>query len=94
MDFDAFDDITGLVGDPKTIDQALTRFRETTRLLSSQAPRMIEEYPDQWVALYDSEVQASGDSMEEVLRQVDRKELPRKHVIVRFIARNPRTMIL
>lgn len=91
---DEFEEITAIIGDPHKIDQELSQFRETSRLLSPQAPRMIEQYPDKWVALYDQEVQAVGDSMDEVLAQIDRKELPRHRVIVRFIAQNPRTMIL
>ncbi len=87
-------EIEALIGDPAQIDRELSQFRETSKMLSSKNPRMNEEYPDQWVALFDGKVQASGMSMERVLHEIDKKEIPRGRVIVRFIEKNPRTMVL
>ena len=82
------------LGDPKEIDRDLRSFRRTAQVLSSNRPRLIDRYPKQWVAVYRGRVRASGGTFASVIAEVDRKRLPREHVIVRFIDRNQRTMIL
>jgi glutathione S-transferase len=57
-------------------------------------PRLIDEYPDQWVAVADSAVMAHGDTLEQVLTQIDAQNISRADVIVRFIERTQRTLIL
>lgn len=82
------------LGDPKDVERDLRSFRSTARVLSSSHPRLIDRYPKQWVALYRGRVRASGSTFASVMAQIDKKGLPREHVIVRFIDRNQRTMIL
>jgi len=79
---------------PVDVDRGLQSFRKSVLALSSDRPRLIERYPKQWVAIYKGEVQAHGKTFLSVLRKVDRKKLPREHVVMRFIDRNQRTMIL
>jgi len=82
------------LGDPKDVDRDLRSFRRSAQVLSSNRPRLIDRYPKQWVALYRGRVRASGGTFSSVIAEVDKKRLPREHVIVRFIDRNQRTMIL
>jgi len=86
--------ILRMIGDPARVARELRQFRQTTRLLSSQHPRMIEKYPKKWVALYGGKVKATGRSLDAVLKGIDKAGLPRSAVIVRFIEKNRRTMIL
>ena len=86
--------IKELIGDPKEIDRELEEFRRAAKTFSSDHPRLIDEYPKQWVAVYCGKVEASGRTFGSVMAQVDRKGLPRERVIVRFIDRSQRTMIL
>ena len=55
---------------------------------------MVERYPDQWIALHSGEVKAFGDSLDAVLREIDAMGLSRDQTIVRFIDKEPQTMIL
>ena len=87
-------DLAGIIGDPGKVDEELQRFRETTQLLSANRPRMIEQYPKQWVALYDREVRAAASTLNALLARVDELGLPREHIIVRFVDKELRTMIL
>ena len=82
------------LGDPRDVERDLRSFRRTARVLSSSHPRLIDRYPKQWVALYRGRVRASGSTFTSVMAQIDKKGLPREHIIVRFIDRNQRTMIL
>ena len=88
------DDIRRLLGDPKRVDQELERFQKATALLSSRHPSLIERYPKQWVAVYDGKVRARAKTFDALMAQVDRKKLPRGHIIVRYIDKTQRTLIL
>lgn len=79
---------------PEAISKSLKSFDRAARILSSKQPRLIDEYPEQWVAVTDSRVLAHGDSLEDVLRQVDAAGVSRADVIVRYIERKLRTLIL
>ena len=87
-------EILDLLGDPTKIDAAISAFTESAKRLSSDHPRMIEHYSKQWVALYEGEVRAQGSTFQGLMMEAERKGLPRQELVVRFIDRNQRTMIL
>ena len=41
---------------PKTMARSLRAFQRSARVLSDNHPRLIDEYPNQWVAISDSNV--------------------------------------
>ena len=88
------DDITKRIGKPEEIDRDLQSFRKSAMLLSSSHPRLVDSYENQWVAVYEGDTVAHGDTLKEVLEKIDKKGIPRGHVVVRYIDRAPRTMIL
>ena len=87
-------DARELIGDPRKVDDDLYAFRKTAMRLSSRHSRMVERYPNQWIALHSGRVRAHGDSLDAVLQEIDDKGLSRDRTIVRFIDKEPRTMIL
>ena len=82
------------LGGPQTVDEEMQQFRRAARVLSSKQPRMIERYPNEWVAVYRGRVRAHTKTFKRLMTQIDRKGLPREHIIVRFIDKSERTMIL
>jgi len=86
--------ILNQLGNPADIDRELQSFRKSARVLSSHHPRFIDRYQKKWVAVYDGKTKAQGRTLQSIWRQLDKKGLPREHVIVRYIDRNQRTMIL
>ena len=86
--------LTQMNEQPSTIAQSLRVFQRAARVLSDNHPRLIDEYPDQWVAVADSTVMVHGDTLEQVLEQIDAQDISRADVIVRFIERTQRTLIL
>lgn len=74
--------------------RSLRAFQRSARVLSNSHPRLIDEYPDQWIAVADSTVVAHGDTLDQVLTQIDAENISRADVIVRFIERTQRTLIL
>lgn len=87
-------DVLEQLGNPADVDRELRGFRRAARVLSSKQPRMIDEYPKQWIAVYQGRVRVRARTFRSLMLQVDNKGLPRQHIIVRFIDRNQRTMIL
>ena len=82
------------LGNPSRIDKELHSFRKSAMVLSSQHPRLINRYPKRWVAVYNGKIIAVGRTLGATLRLADRRGIPREHVIVRYIDKNQRTMIL
>jgi hypothetical protein len=86
--------ILNQLGNPADVDRELQSFRRSAKVLSSHHPRLIDRYQKKWVAIYNGRTRAQGRTLQSALRQIDRKGLPRAHVIVRYIDKNQRTMIL
>ena len=86
--------IQEIIGDPKAVDAGLQKFRNDTRVLSSKRANLIAKYPKRWVAIYDGKVQANARNLSQLLAIVDNLNLPREGIVVRYIDRNLRRMIL
>ena len=80
--------------DPVRLNRDLQTFRRTARALSSNHPRLIDKYPNQWVAIHSSKVVAHGRTFNSVLKKMKRKNIPLRLTIVRYIEKNRRTLIL
>jgi len=80
--------------DASKIKKSLKAFSKSARVLSSDRPRMIDKYPDQWVAVGQGGVLAHGKSIEAVLKKIDKMGIDRADIIVRLIEKNLRTFIL
>ena len=91
-------DVMALLADrkesPREIAASLRNFTESARILSRDHPRLIDEYPDRWVAVTRGAVRADGETHDEVLAKIDAAGIPRSEVIIRRIEREPRTLIL
>lgn len=83
-----------MLGDPKRVDEELRRFQKATQVLSAGYPRLIDEYPSQWVAVYDGKVRAHAATFQLLMTLVDEKKLPRSHTIVRYVGETQRTLIV
>jgi hypothetical protein len=79
---------------PDNAAHSLRKFQRSAQVLSSSQPRLINEYPDQWIAISNRTVVAHGKKLKSVLQQVDRQKLRRSDVIVRFMERTQRTLVL
>lgn len=82
------------LGNPQKIAEGLQRYRKSALVLSKQRPRMIKDHPQEWVALFDGEVRASDKSFDKLMGEIDKQGIPRGEVLVRFIDRSERIMIL
>jgi len=76
------------------VDRDLQEYRRAARVLSSKRQRLLERYPRLWVGVYRGKVVAKAKTLPTLMAQLDEREIPRRHVIVRFIDKNRRTMVL
>ena len=74
--------VIDLIRDPRQVDRELRSFQRTALILSSDHPRLIDEYPRQWIAAYRGKVRAAGSTLDSVLAQVESQGIPKQHVIV------------
>jgi hypothetical protein len=84
-----------LIGDPRQFVAEQQQVRQSAHVLSSDHPRLINEYPGRWVALHDGHVIADADTIGHLLASVDSTDPEsRTHILVRFIDRRQQTLIL
>jgi len=76
------------------IDKSLRSFSRTARVLSSAHPRLINEYSKRWIVVYKGKVCADGATFESALKKADKEGCPRRDVIVRYIDKDRKAMIL
>ncbi|HEX9728434.1 MAG TPA: hypothetical protein VGA37_08025 [Gemmatimonadales bacterium] len=86
--------VLALVGDPHVVDQDLQEFSKSANFLSSERSEIIKKYPKQWIALLAGEVRAQADSLPELIREVELLGLPKSKLIIRYIDRPRRALIL
>ena len=82
------------LGNPAKVAKELESFQRAAKVLSSKQPRMIDEYPKQWIAVHQGKVKASGKTFKSLMTAIEKRRLPRQNLIIRFIDKSERTMIL
>ena len=86
--------ILEIIGDPREVDKELRAFSKSARWLSSRWAKLVERYPQEWIAVYSSRIRAHGPTLDSVLKELDAKGVPREKALVRFIQTEPRKLIL
>ncbi|MDE2836517.1 MAG: DUF5678 domain-containing protein [Chloroflexota bacterium] len=76
------------------LDMHHLRFCADSEYFNSIWPDVRRKYPDKYVALFRREVVASNAKLERVLEELRDQDLPANHIVIRFVSRNPRRMIL
>lgn len=88
------DQVLDLLGDPNAVVQELHDFRKTAEVFSSRRANLIAKYAKRWIAVHEGEVVAHGRSLDDVLTKVDRSGIERKRVLIRYVDRTLRKLIL
>ena len=83
------------IGDPRQAVEELRQVKRSADVLSSDHPRLIDQYLQRWVAIHNGDVIADAESLDLLLSQVDASDpASRSHILVRFIDRHQQTLIL
>ncbi len=87
------EEVLELIGDPREINRSLKVFQKSTRLVSDHYSKLVERYPDEWLAVYNGRVRAHGKSRKAVLEEVDAKGLPRAQTFLWLAKTEPQPLI-
>ncbi len=87
-------EVRQLIGNPKTVAENLKAYRASAKVLSSEQADLIAKYPKRWVAVHKGKVVADAPSLDELLSETDGLKLSREQILVRFIERTTRKLIL
>ena len=87
-------DLRETEGAPKNLVADLESFREDALYLANRRRELTRRYAEQWVAVYSSRVRARAETLDELLEAIDRKGLPRDGVVVDFLTKEPRTLVV
>jgi hypothetical protein len=82
------------LGEPGEIARELAEFGEAASAFSPDEPWLLERYDGKWIAADKDGVRADADTIEHLLQEIDRQGLHRSGLMIRFIDRNKRTLIL
>ncbi|HEY3778172.1 MAG TPA: DUF5678 domain-containing protein [Rhizomicrobium sp.] len=76
------------------IASALSVFRESARVFSSNRSRLIDQYENKWAAAHDGRIVAVADTVDSLLAILAENGVPANESMVRHIDREPKTLIL
>jgi len=79
---------------PKQVDRELRAFSRAAKLLSSDHPRLIDEHPKEWVAIYGGKVRVTDKSLDALIARLKQEGLPANEAIIRYIDTSGRKLIL
>ncbi len=79
--------LAALGGTAEQISRELGDFAKNAQALSDDHPRFIDQFPEKWVAVYQGQVAATGDSLEQAAKDAEGKGIPPQHLIFRHITR-------
>ena len=85
--------INGLGGLKALMDE-MDEYHEIVTRMRKEHSNLVECYPDKWVAMGREGVLAVGDSMDEVLREVEGRGLHGAEVVIEFLDTDPPLLIL
>ncbi len=86
--------ITNQMGGPRKIKEDFRRFSNSMKRLHDERTELTAQYPDQWIAIYDGEIQAVAVSFQALLQVMDEREIPRGESVVELMSTNPTVLIL
>ena len=76
------------------LDMHHLRFCADSDYLNSIWPKIRKEYPDKYIAFFQRQVVASDPELDQVLVELKSNDLPANHIVIRYVSKTPRRMIL
>ena len=75
------------------VAKSLTDFDQSMGFLLND-DTLLDRYADKWVGVWHGEVQAAEDDLDNLLKVLDKKDVPRSETAIRFMETEPETLIL
>ena len=94
MDKDYVKEVIEGLGGAKALMDEMDEYHEIVARMRKEHSNLMERHPDKWVAMGREGVLAVGDSMDEVLREVEGRGLHGADVGIEFLDTDPPLLIL
>ena len=94
MDKDYVKEVIEGLGGVKALMDEMDEYHQIVARMRKERPSLMERYPDKWVTMGQEGVLAVGDSMDEVLREVEARGLNGTDVEIEFMDTDPPLLIL
>ena len=82
------------MGGPKVLVEEMREYHEIVLRMRRERAALTEEHPDKWVAMGKSGVLAIGDSMDDVLYEVESRGIRGGDIVIEFLDTDPPLLIL
>lgn len=94
MDENTVKGIIDELGGAKALMEEMDEYQETVLRMRKERPRLAADYPDKWVAMGREGLLAAGDSMDQVLGQLEAQGVDGSDVVIEFMDTDPPPLIL
>ena len=94
MDKDYVKEVIEGLGGAKVLIGEMDEYHEIVARMRKEHPSLVERHPDKWVAMGQKGVLAIGDSMDEVLREIESRGLNGADLVIEFLDTDPPLLIL
>ena len=94
MDEHTVKQIIDELGGAKALMKEMGEYQETVRRMRKERAHLAAEYPDKWVAMGREGLLAAGDSMDQVLEQLEAEGVDGEDVVIEFMDTDPPLLIL
>lgn len=82
------------LGGAKALMEEMDEYQEIVLRMRKERPHLAADYPDKWVAMGREGLLAAGDSMDQVLGQLEAQGVDGVDVVIEFMDTDPPLLIL
>lgn len=82
------------LGGARAIHAGLREFSRRVQAVEAMRADLTNEHPNKWVVINNGDVLVIADSLEDVLKELDDRGIPRKGAVVEFLDTENRNMVL
>ncbi len=82
------------LGGAKALMEEMDEYQEIVLRMRKERPHLAADYPDKWVAMGREGLLAAGDSMDQVLGQLEDQGVDGVDVVIEFMDTDPPLLIL
>ncbi len=94
MDEHTVNRIINELGGAKALMEEMDEYQEIVLRMRKERPHLAADYPDKWVAMGREGLLAAGDSMDQVLGQLEDQGVDGVDVVIEFMDTDPPLLIL
>lgn len=81
------------VGGRQEFERRYQQYSGSVHFIDGSRSKLLPEYADNWVAVYNTKVVAHGKKYSDVVKDIQKKKLPIEDIAVKFLSTRKRIML-